>query len=100
MYFLEQIIPLLQNPIILLKIVIIDPAQLAKLVQVVRELGVPPLFVEPQYDDMAARTLADETGAQVYTLDPVVTGPVGDAALTYYEEAMRTNMQTLQVALQ
>ena len=78
----------------------LSPAQLAKLVQVVRELGVPPLFVEPQYDDMAARTLADETGAQVYTLDPVVTGPVGDAALTYYEEAMRTNMQTLQVALQ
>ena len=31
LYFLEQIIPLLQNPIILLQIVIIDPAQLAKL---------------------------------------------------------------------
>ena len=58
------------------------------------------VVVEPQYDDMAAQTLASETGAKVYALDPVVTGPADPAeALTYYESAMRQNMQTLQEAL-
>ena len=78
----------------------LSPAQLAQLVRQVKELGNPPLFVEPQYDDMAAQTLASETGAKVYALDPVVTGPADPAeALTYYESAMRQNMQTLQEAL-
>ena len=50
--------------------------------------------------DMAAQTLASETGAKVYALDPVVTGPADpDEALTYYESVMRQNMQTLQEAL-
>lgn len=65
----------------------------------VEELGTPPLFVEPQYDDLAARTLAQETGAEVYTLDPVVTGPTDETALTRYEDVMRENMRTLQQAL-
>ena len=78
----------------------LSPAQLAQLVRQVKELGNPPLFVEPQYDDMAAQTLASETGAKVYALDPVVTGPADPAeALTYYESVMRQNMQTLQEAL-
>lgn len=78
----------------------LSPAQLAQLVRQVKELGNPPLFVEPQYDDMAAQTLASETGAKVYALDPVVTGPADpDEALTYYESVMRQNMQTLQEAL-
>ena len=58
-----------------------------------------PLFVEPQYDDMAARTLAAETGAPVFVLDPVVTGPVGEEALPWYETTMRQNMATLLEAL-
>ncbi len=77
----------------------LSPAQLAELVGVVEALGAPPLFVEPQYDDLAARTLAQETGAAVYTLDPVVTGPTDDSALTRYEDVMRENMRTLQTAL-
>lgn len=77
----------------------LPPAQLAELVGVVEALGAPPLFVEPQYDDLAARTLAQETGAAVYTLDPVVTGPTDDSALTRYEDVMRENMRTLQTAL-
>ena len=59
----------------------------------------PPLFVEPQYDDMAARTLSAETGAPVYELDPVVTGPEENIPLTYYEDTMRQNMTVLQEAL-
>ena len=78
----------------------LSPAQLSELVLLVRQLGAPPLFVEPQYDDMAARTVAQETGAQVYTLDPVVTGPEEvEEALGYYEQVMRANMATLRQAL-
>ena len=78
----------------------LSQTQLAELVGVVEELGTPPLFVEPQYDDLAARTLAQETGAEVYTLDPVVTGPTDETALTRYEDVMRENMRTLQQALE
>lgn len=77
----------------------LSPARLAELVGIVKELGVPPLFVEPQYKDLAATTIASETGAQVYTLDPVVTGPAEDVPLTYYEDVMLTNVQTLEEAL-
>lgn len=77
----------------------LSPSALGALVKTVRELGVPPLFVEPQYEDMAAQTLARETGARIYTLDPVVTGPETDVPLTYYEDIMRQNMETLVQAL-
>lgn len=77
----------------------LSPAKLAELVKLVRDLGVPPLFVEPQYEDMAAQTLARETGAQLYTLDPAVTGPETDVPLTYYEDVMRANVQVLLTAL-
>lgn len=77
----------------------LSPARLAELVGIVRELGVPPLFVEPQYEDLAATTIANETGAKIYTLDPVVTGPSEDIPLTYYEDVMLQNMRTLLEAL-
>jgi len=77
----------------------LSPAKLAELVKLVRSLGVPPLFVEPQYEDMAAQTLARETGATLYTLDPAVTGPEKDVPLTYYEDVMRANVQVLLTAL-
>lgn len=77
----------------------LSPAALGTLVKTVRALGVPPLFVEPQYEDMAAQTLARETGAKIYELDPVVTGPETDVPLTYYEDVMRQNMATLIEAL-
>lgn len=77
----------------------LSPARLAELVGIVKKLGVPPLFVEPQYKDLAATTIASETGAQVYTLDPVVTGPAEDVPLTYYEDVMLANVQTLEEAL-
>ncbi len=77
----------------------LSPAQLAELVGLVRTLGAPPLFTEPQYPDLAARTLAAETGARVYELDPLVTGPMDDGALSAYEDGMRKNMQVLVQAL-
>ena len=77
----------------------LSPAALGQLVLLVRDLGNPPLFTEPQYDDLAAQTLARETGAPVYALDPVVTGPIDDVPLTYYEDVMLSNMAVLQEAL-
>ena len=77
----------------------LSPAVLGELVLLIRDLGLPPLFVEPQYDDLAARTLARETGAAVYMLDPIVTGPVEDVPLTYYEDMMLENMRVLTEAL-
>lgn len=77
----------------------LSPAKLAELVGTVKALGVPPLFVEPQYEDVAARTLSRETGAQIWELDPVATGPEKDVPLTYYEDVMLRNMRTLLEAL-
>ena len=73
----------------------LNPRELKELVETIRSLDNPPLFIEPQYPDLAARTLATETGAKVYTLDPIVTGPLGNAALTCYEETMLKNMEAL-----
>ena len=77
----------------------VSSAQMARLAEAIRSLGNPPLFVEPQYEDLSARVLAAETGAPVFTLDPVVTGPEENPPLDYYETVMRRNMETLQQAL-
>ena len=70
--------------------------EIARTVDIVREAGITALFVEPQYPDRAAETIARETGASLYTLDPIVTGELsGDA----YEEKMRQNAATLLEAL-
>ncbi|MBR4082619.1 MAG: zinc ABC transporter substrate-binding protein [Clostridia bacterium] len=77
----------------------LSPAALSGLIRLVQQLGTPPLFTEPQYEDIAAQTIARETGAKVFQLDPIVTGPEDDAALTCYEDTMRRNMQVLLEAL-
>ncbi|MBQ7138136.1 MAG: zinc ABC transporter substrate-binding protein [Clostridia bacterium] len=76
----------------------LSPRQLAELCKTVKSLGAPPLFTEPQYEDMAAQTISRETGAPLFALDPIVTGPA-DAPLTYYEDAMRQNLAVLVEAL-
>ena len=77
----------------------LSPRQLAELVSTVRALGNPPLFTEPQYEDIAAQTISRETGAPIYELDPVVTGPSENVPLDYYETCMRANLTVLQEAL-
>lgn len=78
---------------------VLTPAQMGVLVGEIIRLGNPPLFVEPQYTDLSAETLARETGSSVYSLDPVVTGPETDVPLDYYETVMLQNMNTLIEAL-
>lgn len=77
----------------------LSPAQLKELADVIGALDNPPLFIEPQYPDLAARTLSAETGAPVYLLDPVVTGPMDETAPDYYFTVMLKNMETLLDAL-
>lgn len=77
----------------------LSPRALAELCKTVAALGAPPLFVEPQYEDMAAQTISRETGAPLYVLDPIVTGPEAAVPLTWYEDVMRQNLAVLVEAL-
>ena len=61
----------------------------------VSELGIKTLFVEPQYPQKAAQTIARETGASIYTLDPCVSG---DGSMESYENIMRENARVLTEA--
>ncbi len=71
--------------------------EMAKLISIVRKTGVKALFAEPQYPAKSAETIARETGATVYRLDPVVTGPPAPDA---YLSIMQANLRELQQALQ
>ena len=62
----------------------------------VKELGIRALFAEPQYPQKAAETIARETGAGLYRLDPVVSGDGGKES---YETIMRENARVLLEAL-
>lgn len=70
--------------------------EIAQTCDLVKELGIRALFVEPQYPQKAAETIARETGAGLFTLDPVVSG---DNSKESYEHVMRENARVLLEAL-
>ena len=70
--------------------------QIAQVCDVVKALNVKALFVEPQYPTRAAETIARETGASIFALDPVVSG---DGSPESYENQMRENARVLTEAL-
>lgn len=76
-----------------------DPSagELAETIDLIKASNVKALFAEPQYSSKAAETIARETGAKVYILDPVVTGELftHDA----YINAMEKNLKVLEEAL-
>jgi len=76
-----------------------EPAagELAETIELVKRSKVKALFAEPQYPAKAADTIARETGARVYVLDPAVTGPMVPDA---YEKIMESNLRVLKEALQ
>jgi zinc transport system substrate-binding protein len=75
------------------------PKELAGIIDTVEQSGVRALFAEPQYSSKAADAIARETGAKVYTLDPVVTGDVGPDTRNAYIRAMEQNKKTLLEAM-
>lgn len=69
--------------------------EIADTCDLVAELGIGTLFVEPQYPQKSAETIARETGASIYTLDPAVSG---DGAEDSYERILRENARVLTEA--
>ena len=76
------------------------PQELETTIAKVNTLPVKVLFTEPQYSPAAAETIAKETGAKIYQLDPVVTGEADLEAMDAYISAMKKNMNILKEALQ
>ena len=70
--------------------------QIARLCDLVKEQEVKALFIEPQYPAKSANTISRETGAKVFTLNPVVSG---DGSMESYENLMRENARVLREAL-
>lgn len=70
--------------------------ELAGTIEVVRRSGSGAIFTEPQYSAKAAETVARETGARVFVLDPVAAGPDGPDA---YIDIMDQNLAVLKEAL-
>ncbi|MDD4168856.1 MAG: metal ABC transporter substrate-binding protein [Desulfotomaculaceae bacterium] len=71
-------------------------AELTDTIETVRSAKIMALFAEPQYTAKAAETIARETGAKVFILDPVVTGPMEPDA---YIKIMESNLTILEEAL-
>ena len=76
-----------------------SPQELERTIAQVKALPVKVLFTEPQYPKGAAQTIARETGAKIYQLDPCVTGEATPAAADSYINAMKENARVLQEAL-
>lgn len=70
--------------------------ELSETIEQIRSLEIKALFAEPQYPAKAAEAIANETGAKVFTLDPIVTGPMDADS---YTNLMESNLLTLQEAL-
>ena len=65
-------------------------------IEQVKKLKVKALFAEPQYPTKAVDTIASETASKVYSLDPIVTGPMDADA---YINIMDSNLKILEEAL-
>ncbi len=76
------------------------PRELADIIDTIKQTGIKALFAEPQYSSKAAEAIARDTGAKVFTLDPVVTGEAAPDAADAYIETMRKNVETLAEALE
>ena len=75
------------------------PQELAETIKIVNALPVKVLFTEPQYSPKAAETIARETGAKIYTLDPITTGDAIPENSGAYLDGMRKNAAVLAEAL-
>jgi zinc transport system substrate-binding protein len=75
------------------------PQELTDTVKIVNNLPVKVLFTEPQYSPKAAETIARETAAKIFTLDPITTGEAKFENKNDYQNKMRQNMKTLADAL-
>lgn len=70
--------------------------ELKDIIEIVNKYGVKSLFVEPQYQDNAAKIVADETGAKIYTLNSASSG---EDSKDSYINTMKVNLNVLKEAL-
>lgn len=73
--------------------------EIEETIKIIKENNIKALFTEPQYSSKVAETIANETGAQIYTLDPVVTGDANENSYDDYINKMNENLKTLKEAL-
>ena len=71
--------------------------EMADLVRLIKKTGIKAIFAEPQYPAKSAETLTRETGARIFLLDPIVSGPTDPEA---YLRLMEQNLKVLAEALQ
>ena len=76
------------------------PQELAETIEKLNALPNKVIFTEPQYSPKAAETIARETGAKIFELDPIVTGEAKPENLMDYVDRMLNNTVTLIKALQ
>lgn len=77
-----------------------SPKELEETISKVKQLRIKALFAEPQYPAKAAKVIAKETGAKVFTLNPAVTGESKPDAYDDYIIIMEKNLDILKEALQ
>lgn len=68
-------------------------------VMLVEGFGLPAVFTEENSSDSTAQTIAREAGVSVYDLSMLMSGPTENASLDTYLEGMRSNVETIVVAL-
>lgn len=70
--------------------------EIADITKKIKENNVKTIFVEPDSSLKLAQAIAKETGAKIYTLNPVTTG---DNKKTAYVDIMKENVKVLKEAL-
>ena len=70
--------------------------EIAELVENINKNNVQAIFVEPEYNVKIVDAIAKETGAKVYTLNPVTSG---ENKKNEYINIMRENLKVLKEAL-
>lgn len=73
--------------------------EIENIISTVRKYNIKALFTEPQYSSRVAQTIANETGASIYELDPIVTGDSNKTAYDDYINKMKKNLNVLKEAL-
>lgn len=70
--------------------------ELASLSNTVRKENIKALFVSPNYSGSAAEILKRETNAEIYTINPIISG---EEKLTAYEDIMKENYKIILKAV-
>jgi zinc transport system substrate-binding protein len=72
-----------------------SPAEVARIVETARRIEAKAIFAEPQFSAKAAQTIAEESGARVFFLDPLGSS-LDDPS---YLNLMRSNLAQMAQAL-